>query len=227
MPASRPPILVADKNPDVRRHLCEAARSCGLEPCEAAHLDEAVRVAAERKVRFAFVDVLLPGGGGYRTAEALANLDPPPGVALMAGAFEPVDEDRARRAGASDVLLKPLGDAEIVAVLERRLGADAGAPLDVPEPEPGPPGDDGPLELGVTDVPQERVPLPGDPDFSLPVGVAEAGFEEAVRKAVRSELDRRLPSLVRRIVREELDRRAGGGSPGARDRTIGEGPPCP
>jgi DNA-binding response OmpR family regulator len=79
------------------------------------------------------VDVGAPEVNGYdvaahvRRSPAIADVP----VLLLAGAFEPVDEERAREVGCSGVLVKPFEPQDVVrrvnGLLQRRTGGDDAA----------------------------------------------------------------------------------------------------
>lgn len=85
-------------------------------------------------------DIGVPGRSGYeisafiKTNAALCHIP----VLLLAGAFEPVDEGRARQAGCDGVLVKPFEPRQIVARVRELLGGAAETPTQavpaVPDP---------------------------------------------------------------------------------------------
>ncbi len=80
-------------------------------------------------------DVRLPGTDGYDLAFRIgdgADGSAPP-VVLLAGAFEPVDRDRAKASGCRDILIKPFVPRDLVTRVMTLLDPEYVAP---PETEP-------------------------------------------------------------------------------------------
>jgi CheY-like chemotaxis protein len=69
----------------------------------------ALAKARQSRPDIMLVDALMPGMGGYEVCEEVRRdpaLSTVP-ILLMTGAFEPFDEDKARRSGADDFISKP------------------------------------------------------------------------------------------------------------------------
>ncbi len=105
------------------------------------------RIAAERP-DIVLADIAMPKKNGYEVA---AFVKDDPGLAhipvlLLAGAFEPVDDDKARRARSDGVLVKPFETHEVIARV-RALIQGGQAPVERPAsnvapfplPRPAPP----------------------------------------------------------------------------------------
>lgn len=79
-------------------------------------------------------DVFMPGKNGYELAAAVKRDPTLQGVPvlLLAGTFEPFDEDKARSAGADDWISKPFESQALIDRVEELLAKNATAPQ-VPE----------------------------------------------------------------------------------------------
>ena len=138
---------------------------------------EAVRRIVADPPDIILADVDLPRRDGYEVASFVKN-DPELGqipVVLLTGAFEPVDEARARAARCDAVLSKPFDPQVLIARVRELLGrppaspavaGEGGRPADdeLTAPEPGATRDDLPLDLSSL-VPREEAQA--DPATSL------------------------------------------------------------
>lgn len=99
--------------------------------------------ARETRPDIMLVDALMPGMGGYEVCEEVRrdpSLSTVP-ILLMTGAFEPFDEDKARRSGADDFISKPFESQQLIAKVKGLLAsgstaAAAVAPVAAPVPPP-------------------------------------------------------------------------------------------
>ncbi|RME34148.1 MAG: response regulator, partial [Deltaproteobacteria bacterium] len=95
--------------------------------------DAALERARATQPDLILADVYMPGKNGYELCQAVKN-DPnlrriP--VLLLAGTFEPFDEDKARQAGADAWIAKPFESQALIDKVEELLAQAAEAP----EPE--------------------------------------------------------------------------------------------
>lgn len=103
--------------------------------------EEALEVLSLLRPDIVLADIEMPGISGYQLCEKIKlnpdTRDVP--VILLAGAFEPIDDDAARKAGADEHLVKPFESQELLtkiqAVLTKsKLAASAALAGRVPEP---------------------------------------------------------------------------------------------
>jgi CheY-like chemotaxis protein len=87
-------------------------------------------------------DVGMPGVDGYQVArhvkQSPASAQVP--VLLLTGAFEPIDEERARETGCDGVLVKPFEPRQLIKTVHELLAGARSAelwPADMPRLEPG------------------------------------------------------------------------------------------
>lgn len=109
------------------------------------------------------VDALMPGMGGYEVCEEVRrdpSLSTVP-ILLMTGAFEPFDEDKARRSGADDFISKPFESQQLIAKVKVLLASGSTAAPAAPQQPPAQTAV--PLQPPVTPPVQPRIePAPAD-----------------------------------------------------------------
>jgi CheY-like chemotaxis protein len=123
--------------------------------------DSAIGKAKEVKPELIMADVVMPGKNGYEVCEAVKN---DPGlskipVMLLAGTFEPLNDEEASRVRADDHIVKPFESEVLIEkvknLLERPAEAPEGFEAEHIEAEPIQPE---PLETGGAAVSQESKP---------------------------------------------------------------------
>ncbi len=110
--------------------------------------DAALQKAQENRPDLVLADVYMPGKNGYELCSAVksdASLQGVP-VLLLAGTFEPFDEEKARAAGADDWISKPFESQALIDKVESLLSrpataapAPAAAAPSAPTPPAAPP----------------------------------------------------------------------------------------
>lgn len=112
-------VLVVDDDPGICRHLAEAMRIEGYEPCVCHHPEEALGLARAGDYGLVFVDIRLPGMSGLDLASRLREEDPEREVVFITGygSFDSVL--RAIKIGAYDYLRKPFDRSELNLCLRR------------------------------------------------------------------------------------------------------------
>lgn len=187
-------VLLADDSPHAQRMGERILREQGLDVLSVTDGEAAMANVAEWSPDLILADAFLPSHSGYDLCEFVKQH---PGlqhtrVIITAGLLEPLDEDRARRAGSDAILKKPF-EASVVIDTIRPLLSTAlrtrppqAAPLPLPPP------------------PQPR-PLP-KPDrasfFSRPS--APEPDPERIRAAVTIALDAAMPKLIDEITARVL-----------------------
>ncbi|TYO91626.1 sigma-54-dependent transcriptional regulator [Oceanicella actignis] len=124
------PVLIADADPAVRRYLRAVLETDGRRVEEASDLAAALRrLSAAPRPRLALADMDLDGGGALALLSRLPPGAPP--VVVLSVDPAPARIVRAARAGARDVLIKPVDPAALRAAVgahaERRAAAPAAA----------------------------------------------------------------------------------------------------
>lgn len=123
--SGRPVVLVADDEPDIRRHL--AMQLAGMDVIEAADGPEALEAARRHRPMLALIDHMMPGMNGVevcraiRAGEATAGL---PVILLTARADERTKIE-ALEAGATDFLTKPFSATELMLRVRNQLAMES------------------------------------------------------------------------------------------------------
>ncbi len=144
-------LLLADDSVTIQRVIELTFADEDIQVIPVSDGDEAIARIESDPPDIVLADVGMPGRSGYDVAAhikgtpALAHIP----VLLLTGAFEPIDEARAREAGCDGVLAKPFEPQLVIQrvreLLDRPAEAAAGAPVapmadagwalpDVPEP---------------------------------------------------------------------------------------------
>jgi CheY-like chemotaxis protein len=102
-------ILVADDNSNIQKMVGLALRDHGIDVVAVGNGEAAVRKISDVHPDLVLADVFMPVRNGYEVCKyvkddkALSHIP----VILLVGAFDPLDEQEAQRAGADGVLKKP------------------------------------------------------------------------------------------------------------------------
>ncbi len=104
-----PTVLVADDNSNIQKMVALALEDQGISVVAVGNGEAAVRKLGEVQPDVVLADVFMPVRNGYEVCEFVkkdsrfAHIP----VILLIGAFDPFDENEARRVGANGVLKKP------------------------------------------------------------------------------------------------------------------------
>ena len=104
-----PRILVADDNSNIQKMVALAFAEHGIDVIAVGNGEAAVRRMPDLNPDVVLADVFMPVRNGYEVCEYIKK-DPrfcKTPVILLVGAFDPLDEQEARRVGADGVLKKP------------------------------------------------------------------------------------------------------------------------
>ena len=122
----RPLVLIADDDPDILELVSLTLERDGYEVVLARNGDEALRIASERQVHLAILDLMMPGIDGYEVTRRLRANEHKELPILILSAFA---EDRqaalALAAGADAYMRKPFSTRELLRkagslILDRR-----------------------------------------------------------------------------------------------------------
>lgn len=117
-------VLIVDDNADNRKIIGYFVKPTGLDFDMAENGKQAIRMAFESDYRAILMDMQMPEVDGYTAAAELRRLGyDRPIIALTAHALSE-DRQRCLEVGCSDYLAKPLGIAELHAILARYLGPE-------------------------------------------------------------------------------------------------------
>ncbi|MFN7914714.1 MAG: response regulator [Vicinamibacterales bacterium] len=166
-------VLLADDSTTIQRvvELALAGRD-DVRVVSVGDGEEAIARIRQSPPDLVLADIAMPYRSGYDVAEWVreqAQPGPVP-VLLLSGAFEPVDQERARSVGAAGIITKPIDPAVLLARVADLLSRDSGAPVaEAPEslaPEPVPPTPDLSAPASEPDAPPPHVPVsPADQYF--------------------------------------------------------------
>ena len=121
-------LLVVDDNEDNREVLLQLLRKLGFTVTSARDGEEAVALWREFSPHLTWMDLQMPVMDGYEATRLIKDLArdldrlPAPVVAITASALQG-ERQRIRDIGCDDFLTKPFREEDIVAALERHLGA--------------------------------------------------------------------------------------------------------
>ena len=121
-------VLIADDDALVRRTLSTALARVGFDVCTSPDGDAALRLAQIAPPDIALVDMNMPMGGLELVARLKAMHGSNVWVAVLSGEDLELIEPACVRAGADDVIVKPISPSE----LRRRLAAAAPAGKKLP-----------------------------------------------------------------------------------------------
>ncbi|MDQ0322084.1 FixJ family two-component response regulator [Pararhizobium capsulatum DSM 1112] len=121
----RPTVIVIDDDESVREALRGLFESVGL--VAETHCSVAEFLAADDPDRTGCIvlDIRLPGQSGLEFQEALANGQNPRSVVLISAHVDVAMAVRAMKAGAIDVLTKPVREQDLLEAVNRALASDS------------------------------------------------------------------------------------------------------
>lgn len=114
MTEKRRKLLIIDDDTLVRRSVAVYLDDSGFDVCEAADAMQLASAIQEFKPEIVITDLRMPGADGLQVLQHIKQSQPLLPVILMSGAGGLGDVVRALRYGASDYLIKPILDIEIL-----------------------------------------------------------------------------------------------------------------
>jgi DNA-binding response OmpR family regulator len=123
-PRTRPLVLVADDDRDIRQLVAFRLERADYEVVEATDGEEAVRLVTELLPDLAVLDLMMPKLNGYEVTQAIrrhAETKRIP-VILLTARVQEADVARGFEAGADDYLRKPFSPQELLARVQAILG---------------------------------------------------------------------------------------------------------
>jgi len=144
-------ILLADDSVTIQKVVSLIFANEDYDLVTVGNGDETLTRVRELKPDLVIADIAMPGRNGYKVCEAIKK-DPlfkhiP--VLLLAGTFEPLDENEATRVGADDHIVKPFESQELLDKVRNLLERPAAYPEEAPfEAEiPTPPAEWPPVDI--------------------------------------------------------------------------------
>jgi DNA-binding response OmpR family regulator len=123
----RPVVLIADDDPDILELVALTLERDGYEVASARTGEEALRIAAERTLHLAVLDLMMPGVDGYEVTRRLraADHDHRLPILILSAFAEDRQAALALAAGANAYMRKPFSPRELLAkaasmILQRR-----------------------------------------------------------------------------------------------------------
>jgi DNA-binding response OmpR family regulator len=122
----RPLVLIADDDPDILELVSLSLERDGYEVVRARSGEEALRIASERHVHLAVLDLMMPGIDGYEVTRRLrANNHIELPILILSAFAEDRQAALALAAGADAYMRKPFSPRELLAkagslILDRR-----------------------------------------------------------------------------------------------------------
>ena len=123
----RPLVLIADDDPDILELVSLTLERDGYEVAQARNGEEALRIASERHIHLAVLDLMMPGIDGYEVTRRLRarvreNRLP---ILILSAFAEDRQAAQALAAGADAYMRKPFSPRELLAkagslILDRR-----------------------------------------------------------------------------------------------------------
>lgn len=120
----QPIVAVIDDDESVREALCGLFQSVGLITEIYGSVQAFVESGQMERAGCIVLDIRLPGRSGLEFQEALARSGAPQSVVLISGHVDVQMAVRAMKAGAIDVLTKPVREQDLLEAVNRALAKD-------------------------------------------------------------------------------------------------------
>jgi DNA-binding response OmpR family regulator len=121
---TRPLVLVADDDPDIRSLVALRLERSGYDVVAASDGEQALAAALEQGLDLALIDVMMPKLDGYEVTERLRQLEATRHlpVILLTARVQESDIARGVEAGADDYVKKPFSTSELRDRVQAVLG---------------------------------------------------------------------------------------------------------
>jgi DNA-binding response OmpR family regulator len=121
---TRPLVLVADDDPDIRSLVALRLERSGYDVVAASDGEQALAAALEQDPDLALIDVMMPKLDGYEVTERLRQLEATRHlpVILLTARVQESDIARGVEAGADDYVKKPFSTSELRDRVQAVLG---------------------------------------------------------------------------------------------------------
>jgi DNA-binding response OmpR family regulator len=185
-------ILLADDSVTIRKVVELTFHDTGLRVDAAASGEEALRLLREAPPDLVLADAVMPAPTGYEICRFVKASARPVPVLLLAGAFEPFDETRAREVRADGWIRKPFESRALVEKVRELLSRPATAAPAAPPAE-------------VADLPPGGGPAAAHPLSAAEVdAIASAVVEKLSLDVVREIAARVVPAIAEAVIRERI-----------------------
>lgn len=123
-----PTVLIAEDEADLREYLADLFRARGCNVLTAADGPTALELVAEAEIHFAVIDMLLPGGSGFKVLGDYKLRTDGQGRAVMISGNGSADHQHyANALGADLFLVKPFSVETLIAAAATHLPAPVAA----------------------------------------------------------------------------------------------------
>lgn len=198
-------ILLADDSSTIRKIVELTFNNTDIRVETVGTGQQALETFERLKPDLVLADVVMPEPSGYEICRCIKNSEHPVPVVLLAGTFEPFDEERARDCQADDHLIKPFEGEALLAKVHGLLAE--------PEPQAEPlepateqilPGDEAPEQDEVGVLQADAGSALSQPSPELVEAVARAVVGRLSEDAVREIARELVPDLATKIIRERI-----------------------
>lgn len=123
MASDAPRVLVVDDEAVLRSLLSDMLSACGYSSDVAADGTAALARFREQRYGAVITDLLMPGMNGLEVAAALRTIDPEVQIILLTGSAPALTTGRAREAGVTTLLHKPIALADLKSAIDAACAA--------------------------------------------------------------------------------------------------------
>ena len=121
-------VLVLEDEANIRGFIVINLRRAGYEVVEAESGEEALeKLKAQRDIRVALLDVMLPGIDGFEVCRRLRANDANIGIIMLTARSQEMDKVTGLMTGADDYVAKPFSPAELTARVDALMRRSGGA----------------------------------------------------------------------------------------------------
>ena len=121
-------VLVLEDEANIRGFIVINLRRAGYEVVEAESGEEALeKLKAQRDIRVALLDVMLPGIDGFEVCRRLRANDATIGIIMLTARSQEMDKVTGLMTGADDYVTKPFSPAELTARVDALMRRSGGA----------------------------------------------------------------------------------------------------
>ena len=121
-------VLVLEDEANIRGFIVINLRRAGYEVAEAESGEEALeKLKAQRDIRVALLDVMLPGIDGFEVCRRLRANDANIGIIMLTARSQEMDKVTGLMTGADDYVTKPFSPAELTARVDALMRRSGGA----------------------------------------------------------------------------------------------------
>lgn len=121
-------VLVLEDEANIRGFIVINLRRAGYEVVEAESGEEALeKLKAQRDIRVALLDVMLPGIDGFEVCHRLRANDANIGIIMLTARSQEMDKVTGLMTGADDYVTKPFSPAELTARVDALMRRSGGA----------------------------------------------------------------------------------------------------